>query len=72
MRPQELFRSETQWGVHRIVEGFGKHTGKFIAESSGWGGARRYFRIFDTFEDAKAFVEWQTRPACPPEQRITL
>ena len=72
MRPKELLKAETQWGVHRIVEGFGKYTGKFIAEISGWGGAQRYFRVFESLEDAKTYVEKQTRPSQRPDERIIL
>jgi len=57
-----LYEKETNWGTHEVTEGFGKYTGKFVAQSRGWGGARGYFRIFETFEEAKAHVDRQTRP----------
>ena len=58
----ELYKKETTWGVHRVTAGYGKNAGKFIAESSGWGGARGYFRVFDSVDEAKSFVDSQTKP----------
>ena len=62
MRAKELYCKETNWGVHTVTEGFGKYKGKFVAQSSGWGGARGYFRVFDTLEEAKGHVDHQIRP----------
>lgn len=62
MKKKVLYEKETNWGVHEVTEGFGKYKGKFIAQSNGWGGARGYFRVFDTEEEAKAHVDHQTRP----------
>jgi len=61
-KQSELYKKETNWGVHRVTAGYGKNAGKFVAESSGWGGARGYFRTFDTIDEAKTYVDSQTKP----------
>ena len=62
MRAKILYEKETNWGYHWVSKGFGKYEGKFIAQSRGAGGAKGYFRVFDTEEEAKAHVEHSTRP----------
>ena len=59
---KELYAKETNWGYHWVSEGFGKHDGKFIAQSRGAGGARGYFAVCDTLEEAKAVVDRETKP----------
>ena len=68
MRQKDLYAKETNWGYHWVTKGFGKHKGKFTAQSQGAGGAKGYFKVFDTFEKAKAWVDGQTRPL--PKQDI--
>jgi len=70
-RQKVLYEKETNWGVHQVTEGFGKYTGKFIAQSSGWGGARGYFKPCDSLKEAKAWVDRQTRPL-PKSDRISF
>lgn len=59
---KELYTKETNWGTHTVTAGYGKNTGKFVAQSFGHGGARGYFRVFDTLEQATAFVDDRTKP----------
>jgi len=68
-----IYIRETYWGVHRVFHGFGKYEGQFIAESSGWGGARGYFRVFADIEAAKAHVDRQAAPTdvTPPEEKLS-
>lgn len=61
MRIKTLYSKETNWGEHTVTAGFGKHAGKFVAQSLGWGGARGYFRVFNTLKEAKSHVDHQTR-----------
>jgi len=72
MAKRELYERETNWGVHTVTEGFGKHTGKFIAESRGWGGKAGYFKVCETEQEARDYVDSQTRPLAPlpPEEQI--
>ena len=67
---KELYTKETTWGTHWVSHGFGKHTGKFIAQSRGAGGARGYFVVKDTLEEAKAVVDRETRPIVDDEPPI--
>lgn len=60
-----VYRKETSWGAHEVLPGSGKHEGKFIAESWGWGGAAGYFHVFDNEQAAVEYVEHQTRPLPP-------
>lgn len=71
MVKKELYKKETNWGEHIVTAGFGKYTGKFIAQSFGWGGARGYFKAFDSLEEAKAYVLQRTRPM-PASDAISL
>ena len=71
MRKKDLYAKETNWGFHWVTEGFGKHEGKFIAQSRGAGGAKGYFKVCDTLEEAKAWVDRQTRPL-PKEDIISF
>ena len=59
---KELYEIETSWGGHWVTEGFGKYTGKFVAQSRGAGGAEGYFKVFDTLDEAKNYVDQQTKP----------
>lgn len=66
-----IYEQETTWGVHTVTEGCGKYAGKFIAQSRGHGGARGYFRVFDTADAATAHIDSQTRPI-RQDERISL
>ena len=70
MKNKELYTKETNWGAHWVSRGFGKHAGKFIAQSRGAGGARGYFFVKDTLEEAKAIVDDRTKPATTPDDEI--
>lgn len=67
---KELYVKETNWGTHWVSEGFGKHDGKFIAQSRGAGGARGYFEVFDSLAEATAFVDRRTIPIVNDEPPI--
>jgi len=70
MLKEELHVKETAWGTHWVSEGFGKYTGKFIAQSRGSGGAPGYFTVKDTLEEAKAVVDRETAPIINDEPPI--
>jgi hypothetical protein len=70
-RKELLYYKETNWGTHTVTEGYGKYAGMFVAQSQGWGGARGYFRVFGSLEEAKDYIDKQTAPASP-SKRITL
>jgi len=70
MLKKELYAKETSWGTHWVSEGFGKHEGKFIAQSRGAGGARGYFKPCDTLDAAIAVVDRETAPIINDEPPI--
>ena len=70
MLEKELYTKETTWGTHWVSKGLGKHTGKFIAQSRGAGGAEGYFQVKDTLEEAKAVVDRETTPIIDDEPPI--
>ena len=68
---KDLYTKETNWGTHFVTAGFGKYSGKFLAQSIGAGGARGYFIVCESLEDAVTAIEKNTAPL-PESDRIRL
>ena len=64
---KEEIIKETGWGVHMI-----EHTSRgWVASSRGHGGAEGYNQVFDSRDEAMAYIEKQTQPH-PPARRIVF
>lgn len=55
------YRKETPWGTHEVTKGMGRMAGKFIVVSTSGTGVRQ-FHPYNTFEEAKAFIDARTAP----------